>query len=232
MGGLDAASINRDGHRSQTGGLGHGERPQVGRRLDQDGGAGRQDGPKGRGERRLAASGDDHVIGFDRPAHRAGEPLAEPDKTGSRRPIPDVAAPGHPANRSGQGPGGHQVGAGIARRQRDHALRRGLQQAGQAGGVHRPVRERHRLPGQVRLVGGRQTGAARHVGTGPGPGHDQPLRDQQGQSSGNGDRADPVLVHQGASGRQRIAGAQAGGPPFNPLDQGGDTAIVRHESKR
>ncbi len=204
-----AVGVHRDGHRAQPRGTGDGEHAGVGRRLDQDRGAGRGEGAQGGGERGLSARGDQHLGGGEGPADAAREPLAQ-----LRQPFHGRAPPGTGTASGARQGGGHrplrlQRRVQIAAVELDHAGRRGGQRHQHPGGVHRAryevggaVRaERDLLPGGVpgrcRCRPGQCAERAR-----PGPGDHQPLGGELRQGPGHGHGAHPESLDKGPARRQ------------------------------
>ncbi len=211
-----AVGVHRDGHGPQPRGAGDGQHARVGGRLHQYRGAGRGQRAQRGGQRGLAARGDQDLGGGDAaagPADAAREPLAQFRQPVQRGQAPGAGPAAGPGERRGHGPLGPERGVQIAVVELDHAGRRRGERDRDTGGVHRArqrvggaVRaERHLLPGGVPGCGGR-CGRGRPERAGSGPGHHQALGRQLRQRPGDGHRAHPVLLDQGATRRQLSTG--------------------------
>jgi hypothetical protein len=118
----------------------------------------------------------------------------------------------------------------VAGGQRDDAIRvRGVGQRRQARGADRAFRQDDGLPG----VGGRvNVAAAVRLGdecSRPGPGDDNSLPAELGESSRDGERADVAVLDDPARGRQLLTGAEPSGLALEPLLELVGAAIVFYE---
>ena len=227
--GPDAVGVARHRHGHEVRRARRGEGAEVGRRLDDHRAARRSQAAEARGQRRLAAVGDDHVLG--------GVPAAEPRRQQRaqrrqalgrhRRPGPRPAR--RAAERLDERPARLQVLRQVAERERERPGRHQPEEVLERARLERAGAQRHRLPPVVGRRRRRSGGSARHERPAAGPRLDESAANQVVHGPLHGRGAGAVPAHEVAHRGEPVAGSPGGDDRLELFHNRRRRVTVKHE---